>query len=272
MRGWAKRGSVVPVLMVLVPTELFAAPPVATLPTGGQVTHGQAEISQSGAELLIRQGTEQLITNWESFSIGEAAAVRFAQPSQSSAALNRVVGERPSEIFGRLSANGQIILINPQGIAFGPNSRVDVAAFVASTLELADEDFLQGKLHFQGNAGGLITADGQLAAGDGSYIAFIAPLIEQRGSIEAAEGSVALAAGTDVELDLHGDGLVSLRVNEGAVDAVVENGGAIRAGNMVILTAERACINLLPLDVSKTLLQSNHVFLRALRDQKLLQK
>src|SRR4051812_41844327 len=89
-----------------------------TLPTGGNVTAGSAVVSSSGNKMQIDQSTQKAILQWDSFSIGSGAWVNFTQPSSSAIALNRVMGNNPSEIFGRLSANGQVFLTNPNGVLF----------------------------------------------------------------------------------------------------------------------------------------------------------
>ena len=210
-----------------------------TLPSGEQVTAGQADFTQQANHLVVRQQTQKLITQWQDFSIGENATVQFIQPNRDSAALNRVVGQNPSEILGQLSANGHVLLINPNGVVFGANSRIDVASLTASTLDLADADFLNDKLHFSGDSGGLIQADGTINIGEGGRVAFIAPLIEHKGTINAPNGEVIAAAGTDVELDISNNGLYSFRINQGALNAVIENGGGIHVGGGAVLLSAK---------------------------------
>src|SRR6267143_4324988 len=88
------------------------------LPTGGQVAAGAATLSYSPNKLQIDQSTNKAILNWDSFSVGSSAWVNFSQPSSSAIALNRVTGSNPSEIFGRLTANGQVFFSNPNGVLF----------------------------------------------------------------------------------------------------------------------------------------------------------
>ena len=101
----------------------LAAPATNALPTGGQVVSGQATVSQSGNGMTIHQGSDKAILNWESFSIGADASVNFQQPGSDSVALNRVVGSDPSAIYGSLTANGQVFLVNPKGVLFGKGAR-----------------------------------------------------------------------------------------------------------------------------------------------------
>src|SRR5690348_3618350 len=91
--------------------------PLAAAPTGLSVGSGQVTVSNPNAQTtLIQQGSSKAILNWNSFSIGSAETVKFQQPNASSVALNRVTGSQPSSIFGHLTANGQVFLLNPNGI------------------------------------------------------------------------------------------------------------------------------------------------------------
>jgi filamentous hemagglutinin family protein len=87
------------------------------------------------------------------FSIGADELTRFIQQSSRSSVLNRVVGQDPSLMLGRLQSNGRVFLINPNGIAFGAGSRVDVGGLVASTLDIGNDDFLADRLHFRRGTG-----------------------------------------------------------------------------------------------------------------------
>ncbi|UPT95953.1 filamentous hemagglutinin N-terminal domain-containing protein [Bradyrhizobium barranii subsp. apii] len=221
--------------IALSATTMLTPPALAqTLPTGGQVVSGQATISQSGNAMTINQSSDRMIANWQSFSIGAGSSVTFNQPGASSVALNRVVGQDPSKILGSLSANGQVFLINPNGIAIGKTGSVQTGGFVASTLGISNADFLAGRYNFTGS-GGAITNEGSIS---GKVVALISPSVSNSGTIT---GSTALAAGTDVLLDFNGDGLLSVEVKASTVKTLVENKGLIRAdGGLAILTAKGA--------------------------------
>ena len=96
------------------------------LPTGGQVSAGQANISQSGNTLNVNQSSPRAVVDWNSFNVGKDATVNFQQPNAQSATLNRVADTQPSQILGRITAPGQVVLVNPQGVYFGKSSSVDV--------------------------------------------------------------------------------------------------------------------------------------------------
>ncbi len=209
------------------------------LPTGGQITPGSGTISQSGANMTVNQSTPQMIINWNTFNIGSQASVNFIQPGASSVALNRVSGVDPSYIFGNLTANGKVFLLNPSGVIFGPSSSINVGGLVASSLNLSDMDFLNGNYHFTNGANaGNILNQGNI---QGAVVALIAPQVSNQGTISSPGGAVALAAGDDVNLDFTGDGLLTVKVNAADINALVENKNLIQAdGGMVVMTAQAA--------------------------------
>lgn len=169
-------------------------------PTDWNVTSGSAVFTTTGGMLRI-DNTPGAIIDWGSFSIGVGEHTHFQQQSAASQVLNRVVGGDPSLILGTLTSNGHVFLINPNGIAFGPGSTVDVAGLVASTLNLSNTDFLAGRLAFAAQSGAAgIRNDGTLQAASGGRIYLVAPTIENHGVIAAPDGSVVLAAGHSVTL------------------------------------------------------------------------
>jgi len=211
----------------------------AALPTGGTVEAGTGSISQSGNAMTINQGSDKLAINWNSFSIGAGNSVTFNQPSSSSVALNRVLGSEISVIQGALNANGQVFLVNPNGVLFSPTAQVNVGGIVASTLNITTSDFMAGNYRFEGNSSNAIVNQGNIQAAAGGSIALIAAKIINSGSLTANGGNVLLGAGSRVTLDLGGP--VKLDVEEAAIDALIEQGGAIRAdGGRIYLTAKAA--------------------------------
>ncbi|MEI7671745.1 MAG: filamentous hemagglutinin N-terminal domain-containing protein, partial [Deltaproteobacteria bacterium] len=121
---------------------LLTAGVAYALPSGGQVAAGQVVISApTSQQMNIKQGTNQAIINWNSFGIGKGEAVKITQPTSQSTLLNRVLGNNPSNIFGSLTANAQVFLVNPSGVLFAPGASVNVGGLVASSLNIKDNDF-----------------------------------------------------------------------------------------------------------------------------------
>ncbi|SNT23981.1 filamentous hemagglutinin family N-terminal domain-containing protein, partial [Noviherbaspirillum humi] len=212
------------------------------LPTGGQVSAGSANIAQSGSAMTVTQSTPKAILNWNSFDIGPSASVTFNQPSRDAVALNRVVGVSPSQIQGQLNANGQIFLVNPQGILFGPTAQVNVGGLAASTLSISDADFLSGNYRFERNGStASVVNQGRLTAADAGYIALLAPEVINEGVITARLGTVAMAAGEAISLDFRGDGVLGVSVDAATVKTLVENRQMVIAeGGTVYLSAKAA--------------------------------
>src|SRR4051812_13499566 len=210
-----------------------------TLPSGGTVAAGTATISTAGNTVTVVQTSQNAVLNWQNFSIGAKDAVVFNQPNANAVALNRVIGADPSAILGSLSANGKVFLVNPNGIVFGKGANVNVGGLVASTLDLSDADFMNGKYAFAG-AGRSVTNNCNITA-DGGYVALLGGRVDNQGVIRATLGTVALAAGTAITLDVAGDGLLNVAVDKGAVGALVQNGGLLQAnGGKVLMTAQAA--------------------------------
>lgn len=105
---------------------------------------GAAQATQSGNTLTINQSTDRVTLNWSSFNVSADGRVIFNQPSRTSIALNRIFQDSPSRIFGQVQANGEIYLVNPNGMIFGRTSKVDAAGLMASTLQLSDANFAAG--------------------------------------------------------------------------------------------------------------------------------
>lgn len=225
----------------------FAAPPnppaATQLPTSGQIVAGQATIAQSGATMNIHQSSNRAAIDWQTFNIGSTAQVNFIQPSASSATLNRVLDPNPSQIFGRINANGQVFLTNSSGIYFGPTASVNVGALTATTHSIGNDDFMAGNFRFTRNgATGSVINEGNINASLGGYIALLAPEVRNNGVIVAQLGTVALAAGESYELQFDGNNtLANILVTPATIAALVENGNAVQApGGLIILSAQAA--------------------------------
>jgi filamentous hemagglutinin family protein len=209
-------------------------------PAGGTVVAGQASITGAPGSTVINQGSQNAVINWANFNINKGESVQFVQPNSNAVALNRVLGSDGTTILGNLSANGKVFIVNPNGVLFGQGASVNTAGLVASTLDISNADFMAGKYQFSGNGTGKVLNQGSISA-PGGYVALLGANVSNEGTIQARLGSVALAAGRAITLDVAGDGLLNVAVNAGAVGALVSNGGMIRAdGGSVVLTAQAA--------------------------------
>jgi filamentous hemagglutinin family protein len=198
-------------------------------PTGGTVTSGTATISGEGTPTVtVTQTTDKAAINWSDFNIGSGETVAFIQPGTSSIALNRVTGSNASEIYGTLSSNGKVYLINPNGILFAPTAQVNVGGIIAATLDISDTDFNAGNYTFSGNGGSVIN-EGTISATNGGYVALLGQQVVNSGTITVGSGAVALGAGNHVTLDFEGDGLFGLTVDGSLLGALTQNSGTISA-------------------------------------------
>jgi len=216
-------------------------------PTDGQVTSGSASISNTGSSTQITQTTQNATINWDSFSIATGEIVNFMQPSSSAMVLNRVLGQDPSTLLGNLNANGQVFIINPNGTLFGNTAQVNVGGLTVSSLNITDDDFNAGYYQFNNDStAGDITNQGNLTAAEGGYIALIAPKVINEGTITvtsgaANSGSVLMAAGDQVTLNLNNGSLLGYSVDQGSLDALADNKQLIQAdGGQIVLTAKAA--------------------------------
>ena len=205
-------------------------------PSGGVVTTGSATIASSGTTTNINQSTQKASINWQGFSIGSNESVNFNQPSASSITLNRVVGNETSVIAGALNANGKVFLLNSNGILFTQGSSVNTSGLVASTLNLSDEDFNNNHFVFQGNGSqGSVINMGTINIANSGYAALLGKEVSNQGVIVATKGAVALSSGDKITLNFNGDSLMSVTIDEGTLNALVENKNAIYAdGGKVI--------------------------------------
>ncbi|MDB5811119.1 MAG: hypothetical protein JWN94_3241, partial [Betaproteobacteria bacterium] len=218
------------------------------VPTGGVVTQGTASIvNVSPTQQRITQGSDKAVINWQNFSIGAPNSVVFVQPSSSSVVLNRVISANPSSILGSLSANGQVFLVNPNGVYFGPNAVVDVTGIVATTLNIRDSDFMAGRYIFSRDpsspARAAVINDGVIRATPGGYVVLAGDYAANNGIVEARLGTSVLAAAGKFTLDIAGDNLINFAVNEktlAQLAGVANTGQVLADGGRVLMTASVA--------------------------------
>jgi filamentous hemagglutinin family protein len=209
-------------------------------PTGGVVSSGTASISTAGTTTTINQSTSKAAIDWSSFSTNSNEIVNFVQPNSSSITLNRVTGTSASTLNGQLNANGQVFIINPNGVLFGSTSQVNTAGLVASTLNLSNSDFNNNLFNFSNTSNNKVVENrGKITVPTGGTVALIAPTIKQTGTIKAPQGNVLLAAGGDITLNLNNGSLLGYTINQGKAQALINSGGMIQAdGGKVVLTAK----------------------------------
>ena len=220
-------------------------------PEGGVVAAGEGSISTPNATTTnVNQASQNLIVNWESFNVNSNEVVNFNQPNAQAQALNRIFDQNPSQIFGSINANGQVLLINPNGVFFKPGASVNVGGIVASGLDISNENFMNGNHQFfntDGSEGGMVVNQGVIQAATGGSVTLLGGAVKNEGTIIATAGQVNLVAGKKVTMDFDGDGLMQFAVDEEILqnvhdlDDAVSNTGTINAdGGAVLLKGSAA--------------------------------
>ena len=231
-------------VLIAFQTEFVIAQPLNALPSNGKVVAGAATISTANNTMTINQSTQRAVINWDSFNVGKNAQVNINTPGSNAATLNRVTGTAASQIDGALHSNGQIVLVNQNGVVFGRGAQVDAAAVTASTMNIADKDFMDGKSTFKGDGSGKIINKGtiQTNTADG-FIALLAPEVRNQGYVLARMGgSVAMAGGEQITLNFQGNhSLVGVSVDKAAYKALIVNKRVIETdGGLIVLAAGAA--------------------------------
>lgn len=178
--------------------------------------------------------------DWRSFNIAPSETTKFNQPSSSSVTLNRINDPDPSQILGTLTANGNVILINPNGVFFGPGSQVDVNGLIATTANIRNSDFMAGNMNFgiPGNPNASIVNQGTITAKDAGMVGLVAPNVINSGTINTRLGHTDLGSGDTFTMDMYGDGLIEVGVSDAVKKQVIQNTGTINAaGGTIQVTA-----------------------------------
>jgi len=214
-------------------------------PAGGNIVGGAGSINQSGLNTTINQNSSLLSINWNSFNLNRDERVQFIQPNIRSIALNRILSNNASQIHGRIDANGQVILVNPNGIFFSPTAVVNVGGLIASGLDIKPSDFMNGNYLFSEVLGtdGVVINSGTINASLGGNVALLGKQVANEGVIIANLGSVSLAAGKEAVVTFDNGGILGVKItkeilqNELGVDPAVLNNGEITAeGGRILMT------------------------------------
>ena len=217
------------------------------MPAGGQIQSGQGAIAQNGKNMTVTQQSGKMAVDWTQFNIARDEAVKFAQPGRDAVALNRITGGQKSVIDGALSANGNLLLVNPNGVVFSKTATVDVGSLVASTAQLNDtfmKNFAGSTANLNltigdGNTSAILN-EGTIAA-QGGLVALHAAQVENTGTISNPGGTVALAAARQLTLSADSDGKLNYAVDGELAQAKALNSGRIQAdGGYVVMTAKSA--------------------------------
>jgi filamentous hemagglutinin family protein len=233
--GEVTRSAVLAAALFLGSLNASFALDASALPTGGDVRHGAATVGSVGATMTINQTSSRATINWQSFNVGSGAKVNIVQPSSSAALLNRVVGNNPSQIHGQINANGQVVLVNPNGVLVGSSGAITASAFTATTFGISDADFESGKMRFtrDGSSAG-VSNEGSINT-NGGYVALSGASVSNSGTITTGGGAAMLGAGDAVSIPLAGN--IRLELDPAAFASVDNSGTITTSGGQVFMRA-----------------------------------
>jgi filamentous hemagglutinin family protein len=209
------------------------------------VIAGSAAVSQTGNTVTVNQSSEQAILEWKSFNINANEKTQFVQPDSSAVALNRIdPSQGASQIFGMLSSNGTIILVNGAGVHFGQGASVNVGSIIVSTSDISNANFLAGKYSFDqaSTYGGTVVNEGKIVAANYGLVALLGNNVVNNGFIRAKMGNIVLATGDKFTFDFNGDQLINFTVDEAVTHGgYIKNTGALLAdGGQILVSAQTA--------------------------------
>lgn len=237
-------------------------------PSPGRESQYLVNQGANSVTATVRQFNKRAIYNWKSFNIGANATVNFdMQGGAGSSALNRIHDQNPSQIFGKLNANGEVLLINRNGIIFGKGAQVNVHGLIASTLDINDDVFMGGFTTIDTinptfewkDAEGVATyapednfvrveAGAEITTASGGRVFLMAPKVENAGEITTPGGQTVLAGGEKVWLKSPDKGAIYASEANPTFTAtrglLVEVSGAGSASNLGKILAQKGNITL----------------------------
>jgi len=247
-----KRHLLLEYILMLIATSITSI--TYANPVLNNIGAGNVTVSQTPDTTVVNQSSQKAILNWNSFNINATQSTHFQQPA-GGVTLNRISATQgASQIYGKLSSTGQIILVNPAGIFFGPGAHVNVGSLIATTADIHDSDFLAGSYKFSipsSNSGAIIN-EGQIIAHNNGLIALVAPGVINKGMIKANLGRVILGSGETFTLNFSGDNLINFSINKPTShrakdrngnelpDGVKNTGSILADGGKIIISAHAA--------------------------------
>ena len=208
-------------------------------PEGGNIVSGSGSIDKEGSKTTINQYSPDIVVDWDSFNVAENEMVHFEQSSARDSALNRIYDANPSEIWGKVTARGNVWLLNPNGVFFSRTSQVAVGSLVAAGLWMDKGDFMRGRYVLSAERGvGNVSNAGAIAA-TGGGVALLGRQVSNSGSIRAKASRVTLASGDRIAVDFDGDGLLRFQVDSLPEQGTVSNDGLVESGE-IVMTAQTA--------------------------------
>ncbi|WP_125871429.1 beta strand repeat-containing protein, partial [Xanthomonas citri] len=231
--------------LMAMPVSGLAQVAANQLPTGGSIVGGTGTINAaSGTTRVVDQTSSRMALTWSAFDIGSAATMTFNQPTTTSVVLNLVQGGNPTQIFGNLTANGQVFLLNSNGVLLGSTANINVGGLVVSTLGTSVSQFMNGNYVFDagGNTVALVSNSGTINAAAGSAT-LIGGRVANSGTITATAGNITLAGADAATLTFESGGfgvLIDKPLQLSLATEAVDNSGTLSAPGGAIQLQARA--------------------------------
>ncbi|WP_169802238.1 two-partner secretion domain-containing protein [Curvibacter delicatus] len=220
---------------------------MAGLPTGGTVAAGTVSSQLTSSQLTLTQSTQRAVLDWQSFNIDAGKTVQFIQPDVSSAVLNRVAASaNMSQIYGSMTANGTVVLMNPNGVYFHQGANINVGSLIVTTGRIDQSQFMaEGPITIDAAISGSITNEGSITAENAGLVALVAPSVVNKGAIIATGGRIALSGADRATVSLN-SGLYEFAVPAGAqgTNATISNMAGARLEGKTILLSTGDAANL----------------------------
>ncbi len=173
--------------------------------------------STGAITVTINQTSPHAVLNWQSFNVGRHTRVTFNQSAGGAAAptwsvLNRVLNPlaSPTRILGEITAQGQVLVLNQNGVLFEAGAQVNLHSLVAGAVTITNQQYLANGLYSAGGVASFIAGDGSVSVAAGADIlTTLAPSVTtgggsvillganagNAGSISTPGGQTILAAG-----------------------------------------------------------------------------
>lgn len=267
----ARRFGLIKIAGVMCSVAFGSGALAQTLPTtlGANTAGGVVSITSNGTLTTVTTNVARSVQEWSSFNVGAGKTIHFQQPNASSAILNRVTDPNPSTIAGSITSNGQVALINSAGILIQNGATIDTAAFIASTLNITNSDFINGVMKFDGTPNTTLVNQGSIltttANPDGGSIYLIGTTVSNEGSLTVGKGGqIMLAAGESVTIANTATPGVSIEITNPT--AYARNLGTITAKGGVVGLAGALVRNESAIDARGAVVteEGGRIFLRAM--------
>jgi len=209
---------------------------------------GKRLLRRTAIPLTSTKPHKRRLLNWNSFDVGKNATVNFNQPDANASTLNRVNSASKSMINGAVNSNGQVVFVNPNGVVFGKGAEVNTGGITATTMDIKDSDYMNGRNTYSGNGTGKVVNKGKITVNNANgYIALMAPEVKNEGVLSATlsgNNAIALVSGQQVTLNFDDGQLLSFTVDASAVKSLIANKRLIQVNGGQVLIAANAASDL----------------------------